>query len=55
LLSGARRPLNERPRPAKKTKFDVKAKARLTAEACGDVSEGQIRWTMWLLADRLVE
>lgn len=47
--------LNERPRPGKKPKLDIKAKARLIAEACSDAPEGQTRWTMQLLADRLVE
>jgi hypothetical protein len=47
--------LNERPSPGKKPKVDVKAKARLIAEAFSDAPEGQIRWTMRLLADRLVE
>ena len=47
--------LNERPRPGKQPKLDVKAKARLIAEACSDAPEGQTRWTMQLLADRLVE
>jgi hypothetical protein len=32
-----------------------KAKARLIAEACSDAPEGQTRWTMQSLADRLVE
>ena len=47
--------LNERPRPGKKPKLDGKAKAHLIAEACSDAPEGQARWTMQLLADRLVE
>lgn len=47
--------LNERPRPGKKPKLDGKAQARLIAEACSDAPEGQARWTMQLLADRLVE
>jgi transposase len=47
--------LNERPRPGKQPKLDVKAKARLIAEACSDAPAGQTRWTMQLLADRLVE
>jgi hypothetical protein len=33
--------LNEQPRSGKKIKFDVKAKARLIAEAYGDALEGQ--------------
>ncbi len=47
--------LNERPRPGKQPKLDAKAEARLIAEACSDAPEGQLRWTMQLLADRLVE
>lgn len=47
--------LNERPRPGKKPKLDLKARARLIAEACSDAPEGQTRWTMQLLADRLIE
>jgi len=47
--------LNERPRPGKRPTLDVKAKARLIAEACSDAPEGRTRWTMQLLADRLVE
>jgi transposase len=47
--------LNERPRPGKKPKLDVRAKARLIAEACSHAPTGQARWTMRLLADRLVE
>ena len=47
--------LNERPRPGKQPKLDVKAEARLLAEACSDAPQGQTRWTMQLLADRLVE
>ena len=47
--------LNERPRPGKQPKLNVKAEARLIAEACSDSPAGQLRWTMQLLADRLVE
>ena len=47
--------LNERPRPGKKRTLDAKAEARLIAEACSDAPAGQTRWTMQLLADRLVE
>lgn len=47
--------LNERPRPGKKRTLDAKAEARLIAEACSSAPEGQTRWTMQLLADRLVE
>ena len=47
--------LNERPRPGKRRTLNAKAEARLIAEACSDAPEALIRWTMQLLADRLVE
>lgn len=47
--------LNERPRPGKQRTLDAKAEARLIAEACSQAPAGQLRWTMQLLADRLVE
>jgi transposase len=47
--------LHERPRPGKRRALDAKAEARLMAEACSDAPEGRTRWTMQLLADRLVE
>lgn len=46
-----------RPRPTTRTyvrKIDGKAEARLIALACGDPPEGQSRWSLRLLADRLV-
>jgi len=36
-------------------KLDGAAEARLVAEACSDPPKGQVRWTLKLLADRLVE
>ena len=47
--------LNDRPRPGKKPKLDTKAEARLIAEACSQAPEGRERWTLQLLADRVVE
>jgi transposase len=47
--------LNDRPRPGKKPKLDTKATARLIAEACSEAPEGRTRWTMQLLAARLVQ
>lgn len=35
-------------------KLDGEAEARLIAEACSEAPEGQSRWTLRLLADRLV-
>lgn len=47
--------LAERPRPGKKRRLDEKAEARLIAEACSTAPEGRQRWTLQLLADRIVE
>lgn len=47
--------LNERPRPGASCKLNGRQVALLTALACSEPPEGQKRWTMQLLADRLVE
>ncbi len=47
--------LDERPRPGNKPKLDAKAEARLIAEACSAAPEGRQRWTLQLLADRVVQ
>jgi len=46
--------LAERPRPGLPPKLDEKAEARLIAEACSTAPEGRKRWTLHLLADRVV-
>jgi transposase len=46
--------LEERPRPGTQPKLDAKAEARLIAEACSAAPEGRQRWTLHLLADRVV-
>ena len=46
--------LEERPRPGTPPKLDAKAEARLIAEACSAAPEGRQRWTLHLLADRVV-
>jgi transposase len=46
--------LQDRPHPPKPRKLDVKAEAILIATACSDAPEGRAKWTMQLLADRLV-
>ena len=51
-LEGA---LNELPRPGGKGKLTGKQEAYLVALACSDPPEGKKRWSMQLLADRLVE
>lgn len=47
--------LLEQPRPGRKRKLDGKAEAYLVATACSDAPEGQEKWTMQVLADRLVQ
>ena len=46
--------LEERPRPGTQPKLDTRAEARLIAEACRRAPEGRQRWTLHLLADRVV-
>jgi transposase len=46
--------LEERPRPGTQPKLDAKAEARLIAETCSAAPEGRHRWTLHLLADRVV-
>lgn len=47
--------LDERPRPGNTPKLDAKAEARLIAEACSTAPAGRQRWTLQLLADRVVQ
>lgn len=42
-------------RPSRQPKLDGKAEAHLIALRCGEPPEGRTRWTLRLLADRLVE
>jgi transposase len=46
--------LADHPRPGTLPKLDEKAEARLIAEACSAAPEGRQRWTLHLLADRVV-
>src|SRR5918997_1127948 len=52
---GAERALNEQSRPGGRPKLDGKQEAMLVALACSQAPEGRSRWTLQLLADRLVE
>lgn len=47
--------LNERPRPGKPKTFSGEQRAKITALACTDPPEGYGRWSLRLLADKLVE
>src|SRR5689334_23408533 len=47
--------LRERPRPGARPKLGPKEQAMVVALACTKPPEGRHRWTMQLLADRVVE
>ena len=47
--------LNERPRPGPRRKLDGKQEAHLVAVACSQAPAGHVRWTLRLLADKVVE
>jgi transposase len=55
VLEGMTASLNERPRPGARCKLDAKAEAVLETLAKSKPPDGRKRWTMQLLADRLVE
>lgn len=42
-------------RPSRIRKLDGKAEAKLVATCCGPAPQGRVRWTLRLLADKLVE
>lgn len=52
---GLQRALNDRRRPGQPRKLNGKQEAVLVAVACSDPPEGRTRWTLRLLAGRLVE
>lgn len=54
-LEGITAALNPQKRPAKKTKLDGDGEARLVQLACSEAPDGRQRWTLRLLADKLVE
>lgn len=47
--------LEDKPRPGRAKRLDGKQEAFLVALACSDAPDGLERWTMQLLADKLVE
>jgi len=47
--------LSERPRPGKSRLLDGRQDAHLIALACSQAPEGRAKWTVRLLADKLVE
>jgi transposase len=54
VREGMERALRDRPRPGAPRKLEGKQEAFLLALACSAPPEGQARWSMRLLADRLV-
>jgi transposase len=55
VADGIDRAMNEDPRPGQKRKLDGRAEATLIATACTEAPEGHERWTLRLLADKLVK
>jgi transposase len=55
LKGGLEQGLHDSPRPGAKPKIDGEVEAHLIALVCSDPPEGQVRWTLRLLADKLVE
>jgi transposase len=52
---GVNKALEEKPRSGAPAKIDGRVEATLTMLACSDPPEGYGRWTLQLLADKLVE
>ena len=52
---GLEQAINEQPRPGAPIKFSGRQKAKITAIACSKPPEGRNRWTLRLIADRVVE
>lgn len=55
LQEGLEAALAEQPRPGRPPKITGEVEAQLTVLACSQPPEGHRRWTLRLLADRLVE
>ena len=54
-LEGVAAALNPKKRPPREPKVDGEAEARLIQLACSEAPDGRQRWTLRLLADKLVE
>lgn len=52
---GLPRALNEDPRPGARLKLDGRGEAQLVTLACSEPPTGHTRWTLRLLADKLVK
>ncbi|MFB5615236.1 MAG: helix-turn-helix domain-containing protein [Candidatus Nitrosomaritimum yanchengensis] len=47
--------LKDKPRPGRPLEIDALQRAKITALACSEPPEGHAKWTLRLLADKLVE
>jgi transposase len=55
LTSGLKAALYDKGWPGAKPKFTGEVEAKLTMLACSDAPEGAARWTLRLLAERMIE
>jgi transposase len=55
VLEGLAAALYDKPRPGAKPKITGEVEAQLTLLACSTPPEGKARWTLQLLADKLIE
>jgi transposase len=55
VTAGLEEAINERPRPGAPKKYNGAQKAKITAIACSAAPPGHSRWSLRLLADRVVE
>jgi transposase len=55
IQKGLEAALNEQPRSGAPKKFSGRQKAKITAIACSEPPEGRSRWTLRLIADKIVE
>jgi len=55
VKEGINAAIHERPRPGAPSKFSGKQMAQITALACSKAPEGRSRWSLRLLADKVVE
>jgi transposase len=54
VLEGLECAINEKPRPGKPKKIDGRKEAELIALACSTPPEGRVKWTLRLLADKVM-
>jgi transposase len=55
VREGLESSINERPRPGAPKKFTGRQRAKITAIACSGPPEGRSRWTLRLIADKVIE